>query len=153
MEFITEGDTVKCVRVISGAEQESRVTVATFHVDVDRVAPHVAASLAPEEISELELWLRDRTNLQEALEERPIEITILDTLPEVLDQATNAINELGELNKEIYQSIRDKISLLTCALDKIDHLETETKKVKLKKMPKSEVLKERLGAIKDNLEK
>ncbi|MAY41549.1 MULTISPECIES: hypothetical protein [unclassified Neptuniibacter] len=148
MEFITEGDAVKCIRVIS----EKPITVATFHIDVDRVAPHVASALSSKEIIELELWLKDRSKLQEALKQRPIEVTILEALPGVLDQAANAISELGEVDKNLYQTIRKKISRLTYELDSIEQFKSKTKNVQLDKIPNSEVLKERLETIKDNIE-
>lgn len=153
MEFITEGDTVKCIRCVPEGNHENRITVATFHIDVDRVAPHVASALSSEEISELEQWLEDRSKLQDVLKERPIEITILEALPGVLDQSVSAIKELGQLDKNLYKAIKQKMAALTSELDSIDRLEPEVSKVQLKKIPNSEVLKERLETIKDNIEK
>ncbi|MCP4595398.1 hypothetical protein [Neptuniibacter sp.] len=153
MEFITEGDTVKCIRRIPEGKHVNLITVATFHIDVDRVAPHVASALSSEEIFELEQWLEDRSKLQEALKERPIEITILEALPGVLDQSVSALKELGQLDKDLYKAIRKKITSLTSELDRIDRIEPEASKVKLKQIPNSEVLKERLETIKDNIEK
>lgn len=153
MEFITEGDTVKCVRFSSTYDEKGSTTVATFHIDVDRVAPHVAASLTPDEIEELELWLKDRAKLHEALEERPIQKTIVETLPEVIRQAVVAIEELGGVNKEVHQAIKHSLASLTSALDETEVLESEKQQIDLEKMPNSEVLKEKLKAIKENIKK
>lgn len=153
MEFITEGDTVRCVRVISGTDTEKRITVTTFHADVDRVAPHVAASLTPPEIKELEQWLTDRAKLQAALETKPIEKTIVEALPEVIEQAVRALDELEQLDVDIYQALRGSVFDLTRALDRVENLASEKEHIELEKMPDSEALKERLDTIKGNLKK
>ena len=152
MEFITEGETVNCVRIYSDSKGDRRFIVTSFHADVDRVAPHVAASLTPEEINELEMWLTDRAKLQEAMETRPIEETIIEALPAVITQASQAMDKLGELDLGVYEAIRESVISLTRSLDRIERLTTDNE-IELRQMPSSEALKERLGAIKENIEK
>lgn len=153
MEFITEGDTVKCVRLSSKSDEKASFTVATFHIDVDRVAPHVAASLNSDEVQELELWLKDRAKLHKVLEERPIQKTLVEALPEVIKQAVASIEELGELDKEVHQDIKDSLTSLSSALDKVEILPLEKQQIELEKMSNCDALKDKLETIKDNIKK
>ncbi|WP_415885927.1 hypothetical protein ACMXYO_15020 [Neptuniibacter sp. QD37_6] len=153
MEFITKGDTIKCVRQIKDkvSGKENHITVASFNAQVDRLPPHVAAELFTEEVKELVLWLEDRTKLQSQLARQSIDDTILESLPFILRQATQALENLERLDLMLYCSINEGLSDLSEVLDKTERF-TSTHKVGSMKMQNSEEQKERLYTIKKDIE-
>ncbi|WP_299199589.1 hypothetical protein [uncultured Amphritea sp.] len=154
MEFITIGETIKCVRVFDDPDsgKEQRLVVTSFHAQVDRLAPHVAAALTLDERKQLESWLADRTRLQSELEEKSIEHTILETLPALMLQAVDALNTLDTVDLKIYEAITASLNDLTSALERAES-HTTTNSVELDQMQGNEELKERLDVIRDNLKK
>ncbi|MBB1488572.1 hypothetical protein [Oceanospirillum sediminis] len=152
MEFIIEGETINCVRVYTDqtSGEEARTVIASFDAQVDRVAPHVAAGLSSEEIKELELWLNDRAELQADLEQKPVEHTILETLPAIIMQAAEALGKAEKIDHITDQKIRTSIASLEEALDKAQSMPGNNQ-LELDEMQSSEELKDRLDAIKSNL--
>ena len=153
MEFITKGETIHCVRTIKNQDsgKDASIIVASFDAHVNRIAPHVVTKLSPEEVKELELWLKDRTNLQIRLEGQSIEDTILEALPILLKQATQALKDADHLDSMIFHSINERLKELTEALENaLQH--TVTSRAGLKQMQNSEEQKERLDTIKKDIE-
>lgn len=154
MEFITVGETINCVRVFNDPDtgRERKQVVISFNAQVDRVAPHVAAVLSGDERQQLEDWLADRARLQSVLEKKSIESTILETLPALMMQAVEALDTLQTVDLKSYEAIRESVKDLTAALDRAEP-HTASRSVELDQMQGNEELKERLDAIRDNLEK
>ena len=154
MEFITIGDTIKCVRVFNdpGTGEEKRLVVTSFHAQVDRLAPHVAAALTYSERQQLESWLSDRRRLQSELEERAIEHTLLETLPALMLQAVDALDTLETVELHTYEAIKQVQNDLAKALDRAQS-HTTKRSVELDSMQDHEELKERLDVIRDSLRK
>jgi hypothetical protein len=153
MEFITKDETILCIRIIKNKDsaKETRNTVTSFDARVGRVAPHVSAVLTVEEVNELELWLKDRTNLQSRLEGQPIEDTILESLPHILNQAVKALKHVNHLDSTVFRSIKESLSDLSEVLDNTERI-TSTSKAGLKQMNFGEEQKERLNTIKRDIE-
>lgn|GEM_PF-6186621 len=40
-----------------------KTVVVSFNIDVDRVLPHMATAITPEEVKQLQLWLDERAAL------------------------------------------------------------------------------------------
>lgn len=104
MEFIVEGATVNCVRVLSGegSGRVQRQTVTSFDAHLDAVAPHVAAALTSDEVGQLEKWLGERANLRS----REANHTLLESIPELLSQAESVVLKEGALNERLLQRLR-----------------------------------------------
>ena len=148
INFVTEDGSVNCVRTVTDTETGDAVSrvVATFGAEVDCVAPHVAAALNPREIRELEQWLKDRANL----ETEPPEKAVLEVLPQMLDEAIAALDEVDELDAGVYQALQEKVSAFSAALEEFSGV-SEDSTTNVRKMKGSEVMKEKLEIIKKNL--
>ncbi len=153
MEFITKGEAINCIRIIKDKElgKETQVTVASFNAGVDRVPPHVAAVLFIDEVKELVSWLEDRKKLQSKLAKQTIEHTILESLPLLLRQATQALNDVDQLELMLFRSIRERLEELSEALDNTERF-TAPHKTGSSQMQNSEEQKERLDTIKRDIE-
>ncbi|MBY4677571.1 hypothetical protein [Marinobacterium arenosum] len=153
MEFITKGESINCIRVIKDKDpsKETRITVASFNARVDRVPPHVAAELYTEEIKELVLWLEDRVHLQSRLERQPIENTILESFPLLVQQATQSLKSMDQLDSKLLYEINERLKELCEELTKKKGF-TAAIEAGSKQMKNSEIQKERLDKIKKNIE-
>jgi len=153
MEFITKDETILCIRILKNKDlaKETRSTVTSFYAHIGRVAPHVSAALTTEEVEELELWLKDRTSLQSRLEGQPIEDTILESLPLLLNQATKALKHVDHLDSTVFKSINDNLTKLSEVLDHTKRI-TASGKAGLKQMNSAEEQKERLNRIKRDID-
>ena len=154
MEFITKGNTINCIRIIKDkvSGKETYITVASFSARVDRLPPHVAAELFTEEVKELLVWLEDRTKLQSKIAKQPIEETILESLPFLLRQATQALKSVDRLDLMLFRSINERLAELSEVLDNTERF-TATRKAGSMQMQNSEEQKERLDTIKKDIEK
>ena len=154
MEFITQDESINCIRIIKDKDsgKERHITVASFNARVDRLPPHVAVELFTEEVKELVLWLEDRTNLKSRLEKQPIELTILESLPILLRQATQALKDVDQLDLMLLRSISERLEELSETLENTKHF-TATSKADSMQMQNSEEQKERLDTIKKDIEK
>lgn len=154
MEFITKGEAINCIRIIKDKDsgKETQVTVASFNAGVDRVPPHVATVLLIDEVKELVSWLEDRKKLQSKLAKQTIEHTILESLPHLLRQATQALKDVDRLDSMLFRSINERLAELSEALDNTERF-TATRKAGSMQMQHSEEQKERLDTIKKDIEK
>ncbi|WP_271270501.1 hypothetical protein [Aliamphritea hakodatensis] len=154
MEFITKEETIHCIRVGKNSNLgiENRTIVASFDARINRAAPHVVTKLLPTEIEELELWLKDRRDLQARLEGQAIENTILEALPILLRQAIYAVKYIDKLDSHVYFSIVENLKELSGVLENCTQYNADCR-ADLKQMKNSEEQKERLSMIKKNIEK
>ncbi|WP_067868755.1 hypothetical protein [Neptuniibacter marinus] len=146
MKFITTDSKVKCIREIAGQEK----LIVDFDINVNQVAPHVAALLSTYEINELEAWLTARDTLQEHLEEMPNEKNIIDILPELMHEATQALKELGYIDKQVKKELKLRSRELSTLLKSINTVD-ESRPKKANTVGKIEILKEKLDAVKKQL--
>ena len=146
MKFITTDSKVKCIRENAGQE----LHIAEFDIDVNQVAPHVAAVLSSAEISELEEWLAARDTLQTHLATRPNEKNIIGILPELMYQATQAVNELGYIDQQVRKDLLKRAAELTAALNGIRVVD-EKRPTQINRVGKTETLKEKLDMLKKQL--
>ncbi len=152
MEFVTEGNAINCIKTVYDPEtgESMETVVVSFDANVDRVPPHVAASLNPEEIKQLDLWIEERAKLQSTLETRPVEKTVLEALPAVLEEALHALDDIDELDIEVFKDIKRTLLKLDEAINSFQPL-SEEETVVIRQLQSSEVLKEQLDTIKKKL--
>ncbi len=152
IEFRTEGSSVLCLRykVSPRHGRADEKVVASFDVAVDRVAPHVAAVLTAPERQRLQHWLSDRHTLQQGLRHEPLENTVLESLPALLDEAISAAASAEDMDIATYQLIKRKLTTLERMLDNVES-QSQPDKLELKVMNDEEVLKEQLRTIKRRL--
>ncbi len=152
MDFINETGKIKCLKEIhiQGNELAKPVEIASFDELVETVPPHVASKLSSEEIKQLELWLKERESLKEKLQEAPLEKTVVETLPALLREATNALEEIDGVDHVLYKDIKLQLSEFDNKLSKLKQLNDDDTLAQ-NEMNDSEVLKEQLKIIKKNL--
>ena len=152
MDFINETGKIKCLKEIHtyGDELPKQVEIASFDELVETVPPHVAAKLSSEEIKQLELWLKERENLKEKLQEAPLEKTVLETLPALIREAINALDEIDIIDPDLYKDIKLHLSEFDNKLNKLQQL-TDDDTLDQNEMNDCEVLKEQLKTINKNL--
>jgi hypothetical protein len=150
MKFVSENSQIKCIRTMEESNLKKEVVVVTFGHQIERVPPHVAARLSEPEIAALDCWLEERSRLQIALEEAPIGKTILETLPALLLEATDTLDESEAMDPKLFKNIKRSLLKLARRLNDV-HALTETEIPDLDTMQNSEVLKEQLHALKRNL--
>ena len=95
--------------------------------------------------------MKERTNLQTRLEGQSIEHTILEVLPNLLKQATQALKDVDYLDSMVFRSINERLKELNEALKNAKQY-TSTSRAESKQMQKSEEQKEMLDTIKRDIE-
>jgi hypothetical protein len=121
--------------------------VVAFDSHLETVPPHVAAKLTQSEIVELEHFLLDRKRIQA----NPTEANMLEALPELLAESTDVLNSVDELNESMYQKLCLSVASLTEALQSVKPRSKGRAVTPIRSMRESEVLKERLENIKQDL--
>jgi len=152
MKFESDDFQVKCIRELkteAGKPNKLKI-VATFHNNIDQVAPHVAAALFPEEISQLKLWLNERTKLHKKLQQDSLGNTVLEVFPSILDEAIFAFERVEEIDPELLKDIERKLEKCKKSIDKLDQ-GSKKNSLKIKVMQDSEVLKEQLDSIRNSI--
>ncbi len=146
MKFVTTDFSVRCIRETEKGDEE----VASFDINIDQVAPHVAAVLFPTEVEELEAWLRARSELQEHLTERPDELNLIDVLPSLLNEASQVLQEHGKIDLRVKNELKSNIAQLSKELDKLAVI-SEPKPETIEDLGKAELIKAKLDVIKSCL--
>lgn len=151
MKFAKAGGKIKCIRTdTEAADARKDWVVAEFDDVIDKLAPHVVASLHDYEIDQLYSWLRDHTTLKAKLAEEPLEKTILETIPAMLNKATAALEQLDTLDVELYQSIKLKSKAFNIKLEEFKPLIKEDSP-ELNEIEEGEILKTQLVKLKEGL--
>lgn len=152
MDFVNDNGKIICLRETPAQEGNSsrQIVVVSFDELVTSVPPHVASTLSSEEIIQLELWLKERENLKNKLQEDTMEKTVLETLPAFFQEALYALDEIDEIDVHLFNEIKDYLLKIDNKLNKFQHL-TNDSPLQQNEMNDSEVLKERLDIIKNNI--
>lgn len=149
MKFTIAGSKIICSRIDQTVEDGNRYRdVVEFDSQVNSVPPHVAAKLTRSEISDLERFLEDRKRIKAD----PLEINMLEALPELIEEVTEGLKSADQLNDDLYQRLTRAVDGLTEELGTVSpdkpHDDAATG---IRDMHPMEVLKERLGHIKQHL--
>ena len=151
MNFIQTNHAVQCVRTHFEHGREVSEVVVSFDEQLSTIAPHVSALLSTEEINQLGAWLEERTKLQQELKEKPLGMTILEALPGLMQEATDAVRHLESLDASLHSQIEDSLHLFRIALDEAlqsGHVDNSND---FDSMQDEEVLKEQLTSIKNKV--
>ncbi|MGD2172770.1 MAG: hypothetical protein PVF80_11710 [Gammaproteobacteria bacterium] len=147
MRFTVAGSRILCSRKDNtAADGDCHRHVVSFDAHVDRVPPHVAAKLTRGEIEELESFLVDRKRIQA----NPVQVNMLEALPDLLDEAATELDAAGQLTEGLYRKLVSSVRRLSRVLDSVKPRSDSERKV-VRNMRGSEVLKERLEDLKRNL--
>jgi hypothetical protein len=147
MKFTAAGSKIICSRVDNTVENRTTYRqVVDFDAHVESVPPHVAAKLTQGEIEELEYFLEDRRRIQAD----PADINMLEALPELIEEVTDALYSANQLNEAIYKRLFASVERLTAALNSVRPRAGNGTR-RMQGMRPSEVLKERLKIIKKDL--
>lgn len=146
MEFVQNGNQIDCVRTSRNRRKDdvSRVVVASFDAHLETIAPHVKGLLKRAEIKQLENWLEDRRKLKA----KPAAETILETLPGLLMQAREAVDQLPVIDERLFAELQLATEVFQSALDAKRGHTSPSKKAELEEMGHSEALKQRIDRIK-----
>lgn len=116
MRFRVSGNKIICSRrdrTIRDGDPYRRVV--EFDAHVDKVPPHVASRLTKREIRELKRYLADRARLQA----EPAAENMLHILPDMLDEATESLQDVEQVNESIYSRIDESLRRFKAALQEI----------------------------------
>jgi len=151
MNFIQTNHSVQCVRTHLEHGHEVSEVVVSFDEQLSTIAPHVSAALSTEEINQLDTWLKERAQLQQELKEKPLGLTILEALPGLMQEATDAVRHLETLDASLHSQIEDSLHLFRIALDESLHSGHADESNDFDSMQNEEVLKEQLTSIKNKV--
>lgn len=147
MKFTVVDNRVVCSRKDSTVTDEDVYRqVVEFDAHVETVPPHVAARLTTGEVKELKAFIEDRRRIRAT----PLEKNKLEALPELLREATEIVESVNGLNRQMYENLLASIGGLRSALDKIKPSD-EGRMTPISNMRDSEAQKERLEVIKQDL--
>ena len=149
MKFTIAGSKIICSRIDQTVPGGNRFRdVVEFDSQVDSVPPHVAAKLTRSEIHDLEGFLEDRRRLKAD----PLEINMLEALPELIDEVSQVLRSADRLNEDLYERLTAAVEGLTEQLDNVSPQKASRgDATPLRGMHPTDVLKERLGHIKQDL--
>jgi ABC-type dipeptide/oligopeptide/nickel transport system ATPase component len=152
MEFVIDSGKVNCLRLQCDARsgRRQKKLVCSFHENVSRVAPHVAAVLSADEVQQLQQWLDERAQLQAKLQQEPMEKTLLVTLPMLFQQASDALDQVEALDGELYDAIELHLRQLQEKFQRVQ-ARARADAISIDKMQTTDVLKQHLDAIKSGL--
>lgn len=103
MEFRLDRNQILCLRDPEAAP------VCSFDAQLDRVPPHVEATLVPAERDALEAWLADRATVRRKSPEQ----LLIDSLPGLLDAGAAALAEDAEIDRASLQRLRFSLRRLS----------------------------------------
>lgn len=150
MKFIQVDNSIHCVRVFLKSHKEIEEFVVGFDERLDCIPPHVEGLLTPEETEALSAWLNERTKLQEELEEKPLGLTVLETLPNLLQSSADALDSLDAIDKQLLKQIKQGLIRLDLKLSYFHKL-SEEDMTEINTMKDEEVLKTQLESIKQKV--
>ncbi|UZE95794.1 hypothetical protein [Alkalimarinus alittae] len=151
MNFIRTNHAVQCVRTRQVDGREVSEVVVSFDEQLNTIAPHVSALLSTEEVNQLGAWLEERARLQHELKDKPLGITVLEALPGLLQEATDAVRLLDTLDSSLHNQIEDSLRLFRSTLDDALHTNHTNEQNEFDSMQDEEVLKEQLTSIKSKV--
>ena len=147
MRFTVAGSKIICSRIDKTVDSDNRYrNVVEFDSHVDTVPPHVAAKLTRSEVIELEEFLADRQRIQK----EPVAVNILEALPDLVEEVTDVLTSVNNLNNSVYERLWSSVASLADALESV-RPENNGRGAPIQGMRSSEVLKERLENIKREL--
>jgi hypothetical protein len=149
MKFTIAGSKIICSRIDQTVEGRDRYRdVVDFDSQVHSVPPHVAAKLTRREIRELERFLEDRKRIKAD----PLEINMLEALPELIGEVTAVLRSADQLNEDLYARLTRAVDGLAEELGTVSPRKSADNNVTpLRGMRPTDILKERLGHIKQDL--
>lgn len=147
MKFTISGSRIICSRKdTTRSANDPYKRVVEFDAQVDKVPPHVAARLTRREIDELEAFMADRRRIQA----NPADKNMLEALPELLEEATDILDSVDQVNVEMYDRLTASLAALRSALDDVRPADDE-RLTSLTSMHGCEAQKERLENIKQDM--
>lgn len=151
MEFVRKNHAIQCVRCYQHQGREVSEVVVSFDEQLDTIAPHVTAALSTQELNQLRAWLDERQQLRHELKDKPLGITVLEALPGLIQEATEAAQCLDRIDISLHQDIEQSLRLLKTALNDALHTPPADESQEFDSMQHQEVLKEQLTSIKSKV--
>ena len=151
MNFVQTNQSVQCVRTHQENGRTVSEVVVSFDEQLSTIAPHVSALLSTDEINQLGAWLEERKQLQHELKEKPLGIAVLEALPGLIQEATDAVRHLNTVDLSLHNQIEQSLHLFQTALNKASHSDRMNESSQFDSMQDEEVLKEQLTSIKNKV--
>ena len=144
MKFTVCGSRIVCSRKDRAAADDDVYTIVVeFDAHLQTVPTHVAARLTNGEVAQLKAFMTERQRIQG----KPAERNLLEALPGLLEDATDILEQVEQVNDETYRSLSVSIGELNDALRRVKPAHRDNA-APIKNMRKSEAQKERLENIK-----
>ncbi|WP_196138193.1 hypothetical protein [Aliikangiella sp. G2MR2-5] len=152
MKFVSNGNQIECIRRVRDLSDGGMndVLIVSFDQEQESIPPHVAACLSPFEVKKLKSWLHERVELNRKLENETMEDTILDTLPQMLSIAKEALKDIDVIDIGLFKQLKVELREFDEMLSRFRNI-SKTDTIELDKMQDSEVLKEKLSTIQEQL--
>lgn len=147
MRIKVAGSKIICCRVdntVEGAKSYRRV--AEFDAHLEAIPPHVVPRLTTAEIGELESFLSERQKIQASSSE----VNMLEALLEMIEEVSAFLQSADRLNETMHRRLSAAITDLIKSLDNVKP-ETDQQDSPIRKMERTEALKERLDNIRRDL--
>lgn len=151
MIFVQTNQAVQCIRTHQESGRTVSEVIVSFDKQLSTIAPHVSALLSTDEINQLGAWLEDRKQLQQELKDKPLGIAVLEALPGLIQEATDAVRHLDTLDISLHNQIEQSLHLFQTALEKTTHSNHIDESSQFDSMQNEEVLKEQLASIKNKV--
>lgn len=151
MNFVQTNQSVQCVRMHQENGRTVSEVIVSFDEQLSIIAPHVSALLSADEINQLGAWLEERKQLQQELKDKPLGIAVLEALPGLIQEATNAVRHLDTVDILLHNQIELSLHLFQTALNKASHSDNMDEASQFDSMQDEEVLKEQLTSIKNKV--
>lgn len=151
MNFVQTNQSVQCVRTHQQQGRTTSEVVVSFDTQLSTIAPHVSALLSADEIDQLDAWLEERKQLQSELEDKPLGNAVLEVLPGLLQEATDAVRELEVIDMSLRTQIEQSLQLFRTELNKTADSGQIDKSNQFDSMQEEEVLKEQLASIQNKV--
>ena len=104
LRFEIDGNQVKCIR-----PEDNDAVIITFDAHLSELAPHVVALLNNNECNQLELWLKNREQIQNSSTGQ----AALSALPELIAEACLALGKEPEISQSLFDKLDDAIKQLS----------------------------------------
>ncbi|MFD2231985.1 hypothetical protein [Alkalimarinus sediminis] len=151
MNFVQTNHAVQCVRTHQESGRTVSEVVVSFDAQLSTIAPHVSALLSTDEINQLSAWLEERKQLQKELQDKPLGVAVLEALPGLVQEATEAVEQLEALDVSLHTQIEQSLRLFRTALNKASRSEHLEESNQFDSLQDEEVLKEQLASIKNKV--
>ncbi len=155
MKILSNNGQIECIRKLAAIEngKQREFVVVSFADQGDHIPEEVAAALENYELKHLQQWLNDREQLKGHLRQQSLPSIVLESLPNMLEEANDALDEIDDMDYEVFKRIKNSLFELERKLNQFHGISSKDNVVIFNKLPRHEALKQQLGYMGKQLHK